>query len=293
VSAGRWRGLDAVRVAAGEAELVVLPSRGAKIASLAADGFEWLLQPGAAVPPAPEPGAGFVAAGLWGWDEMLPTIDACEVVVGGDVVRLPDHGEVWSVPWATGGALACAGRALPYRIERSIEATGPRSFAFSYEVTASREVPVLWAAHPQFRAPPGCRIVLPRAVTSVVDVKAPGEPVERAWSDDPLGALPERGSGKLYVPPDVPVAWAGLVQADGRWLRLSWDARVAPYLGIWLDRCALAPEPVIALEPASGFYDDLGRAERAGRVSWVRPEAPLRWRLEVEVGGHAPPPEVC
>jgi hypothetical protein len=188
------------------------------------------------------------------------------------------------------GTLSCPGRALPYVIEREIAVAGPRSFAFSYRLSSTAAVPVLWAAHPQFRVPSGCRIVLPGEVTSVLDVQAPGGPVARPWTGEPLAALPLGGSAKLYAPADVPVSWAGLVQPDGRWLLMRWDADVAPYLGVWLDRCALAPEPVVALEPASGFYDDLSRARAAGRTSWVRPGAPLRWRLEVEVGDGAPPP---
>jgi galactose mutarotase-like enzyme len=286
-----WRGLDVVRLSADDATLVIVPSRGGKLASLEFSGSEWLLQP-APVPPPPAAGSPFVDAGLWGWDEMLPTIDPCTIAVDGAQRSLPDHGEVWTEAWTVDGdALACSGRALPYRVERTAAVSGPSAFSLSYRLTTSSAdpVPVLWAAHPQFRARPGCQAVLPEEVTSVLDVHAPDGPVGRAWSPEALWELAEGGSAKLYVPPEVRVGWAGLIQADRRWLRLRWDADVVPYLGIWLDRSSLAREPVIALEPATGFYDSLARAVDAGRTAWVSADAPLTWRLDVDVGGGPPP----
>ena len=69
-------------------ELEVRPERGGRITSLRLDGEE-LLDQGIGVD---EPGtAGFVESGAWGWDEMVPTVDATET--------LPDHGEAWRLPW--------------------------------------------------------------------------------------------------------------------------------------------------------------------------------------------------
>jgi len=94
-----------------------------------------------------------------------------------------------------------------------------------------------------------------------------------------------RGSGrKLYAAPDAQIGTVGLLDADGSWLRLTWDPALVPYLGIWLDNGAYARHPVIALEPATGFYDDLARAVSNHRVPQVHPEQPLRWSLEVSLG---------
>src|SRR5216684_7896568 len=67
-----------------------------------------------------EPGAaGFVEGGAFGWDEMVPTVDATD--------SLPDHGEAWRLPWevvaqdAASVLMRCAGRLVPWELMRRIE----------------------------------------------------------------------------------------------------------------------------------------------------------------------------
>jgi hypothetical protein len=50
---------------------------------------------------------------------------------------------------------------------------------------------------------------------------------------------------------------------------------------VWLDNAQFSREPVAALEPATGFYDNLERAAAAGRVTRIAPGEPLAWTLEV------------
>ncbi len=60
-------------------------------------------------------GADFVSQDMSGWDEMMPTISACRF----RNITLPDHGEVWGIPWNIDKATAelcfsVNGVALPY-----------------------------------------------------------------------------------------------------------------------------------------------------------------------------------
>src|SRR5579864_298436 len=94
----------------------IRPERGGRIASLRLAGEE-LLDQGIGVD---EPHAsGFVEAGAWGWDEMVPNVAATDF--------LPDHGEAWRLPWfvvessAASAVMTCSGRALPWKLERSVE----------------------------------------------------------------------------------------------------------------------------------------------------------------------------
>ena len=70
----------------------------------------------------------------------------------------------------------------------------------------------------------------------------------------------------------------------GAWLRLAWDAKATPYLGIWVDEGDYNPAPTAALEPSTGYYDSLARAWQNQRVMRLSPGIPQRWSLDLTVG---------
>ncbi|MEA2127518.1 MAG: hypothetical protein QOJ85_409 [Solirubrobacteraceae bacterium] len=261
-----------------EIHVEIVPDAGGKLAALRhrPSGREWLLAPPGGRP-APAPyGSSFTDAPLWGWDEMLPTIEACW--------DLPDHGEVWALPW-TGewrdGGLRCAveGRARPYRLVRDVAVAGA-TVTLAYELSATETMPVLWAAHPQFVLD-ATAVVLPDG--ELMDV-ADGSRVAGAELLDPLRVVGAGAGRKLYADPEARVGSVALVDRAGPSLRLTWDPRQLPYLGIWVDRGVFAPRPVVVIEPASAYYDSLERAVGLGRAAQVAPGRPLRWHLTVEVG---------
>lgn len=268
--------------------------RGGKITSLKdrRSGREWLLTP---EEPSGRPagyGATFVEAELSGWDEMVPTINACRLIGTSDEVPLPDHGEVWSVAWDTVVAddrritMRVDGRALPYSLERTIEVVDHERLRFSYRLRnrGDHAFPVLWAAHPQFVWTPGCRIELPSQVAQVLDLTSGPEPLMVPWDDTLATRLDHLGDGeghKIWTLPGQEPAWSRLRDSDGGSLTVHVDPTVAPYLGIWWDSGLYSPVPVVALEPSTGHYDDLAFAAAAGRVPWSSPGADLRWDLEV------------
>jgi len=273
------------------AELRVAAALGGRITSLRdlRSGHEWLAQP-AGPPVGSTYGAVFTAGDMAGWDEMVPTIVACDAPGVG--VALPDHGEAWAVPWQvhrhdpTQLRMSVRGSVLAYELVRTIEVAGPAAFALRY-VLRSRHpgpLPILWAAHPQFVWTPGTRIELEPHVTQVVEVTAPGCPLTdweqglAAWLDSAaVGA-----SRKVWLPPDAAPSQVGLAGPQGR-LQLAWDPTEVPYLGIWYDAQAHARTRVVALEPSTGYYDDLAAAAARGRVPVLEPGRPQRWSLRVSV----------
>jgi hypothetical protein len=90
----------------GAVRAVVLPEIGGKMISLmrVASGREFLLLPPLHAPhPYPRPLYGdlFEKHGTNGFDECLPTIAPCKYPGNGPAGDpLPDHGELWSVPWS-------------------------------------------------------------------------------------------------------------------------------------------------------------------------------------------------
>jgi hypothetical protein len=273
-------GPAALRRVGGDAlTATVDPRRGAKIVSLLdGRGHEWLLPPRELEAPLPA-GSGFTDAEMGGWDECAPSIVACPTPDGRPV---PDHGDLWNVEWTGAGAtLTARGRALDYEFSRAITPIDA-GLRFTYTVLAHEDTAFLWAAHPQFSAPAGSRVLIDLA--SVVDVLDDAEAL-RAWPAtlSEIDSVPPGGCRKVYAAPDAPVDHAVLdVPGRGR-LVMSWDAAVAPYLGVWFDNGAYARRPVIALEPSTGYYDSLALAVRNGRVLHLRAGQPVQWQLEVRV----------
>jgi galactose mutarotase-like enzyme len=159
-------------------KVVVLPRRGAKIASIYAKepGRELLWQyPGEAYPPL-VPGSAFKPEDSSGFDDMFPTVNAEPYPFEPWARRpLPDHGEVWSMPWQlvtprdeaqdieTRGSLTLEveGRNFPYRLRKTLSLAGAAlRVQYHVENLGSSPFPCLWAAHPLFATRPGMHISL-------------------------------------------------------------------------------------------------------------------------------------
>jgi galactose mutarotase-like enzyme len=306
-----WHGMDAVTIEGDLLRATIIPGLGAKIASLVDKriNHEWLVGPGSR-PVRPVPyGATWPEHDMSGWDEMFPTINACPYPgPTAPGTPLPDHGEVWSMPWngepANEGelTLAVTGRALPYRLTRTASVEGP-SLRLRYRVVnqGPDQLSMLWAAHPQFTCTAETRILLPPEVDQVLRVYDPRmgwQPngVVQKWPDaldpdghpvrlDRVGAVSRKDCRKLYLTPEQRANWAGLVDAtSGNWLRLTWDAIVVPYLGVWVDEGCFNTVSTVALEPTTGFYDSLATASEAGRVMNIPAQTSQEWEVVVEVG---------
>ena len=158
---------------------VVVPELGAKVVSLLdkRSQREWLVGPGGRALKTVPYGAPFQEQDMSGWDEMFPTIVACAYPGPGDRhgTPLPDHGEVWTLPWTVDQAgdgrltLRVEGRALPYRLTRTAEYSAPATLQLHYQLVnlGQERMPYIWAAHPQFACGPDAEIIFPPQVTEV------------------------------------------------------------------------------------------------------------------------------
>ena len=305
-----WLEIPALAVETAAVRLITVPELGAKIVSLfdKTAQREWLLPP-ADRPLKPVPyGASFVEQDMSGWDEMFPTIAPCDYPAAGSYAGkpLPDHGEVWVLPWQREDEqgtlrLVAAGRALPYQLTRTISVVDSNTLRFIFELinTGDESLIALWAAHPQFAIDAETQIVLPSQVREVVNVLATED-----WG--PIGAVhpwptavsrtgetvaldrvirDKRAHRKLYLLPHAPVSWAALRQgASGTWLRLSWDVKLVPYLGIWVDEGSYNAHSTASLEPSTGYYDSLDVAWQNRRLMHLPPRASYHWYIDVRCG---------
>jgi galactose mutarotase-like enzyme len=308
-----WHGLSAWALDNDVLRTIIVPELGAKIVSLfdKRTQLEWLVDSGNR-PLKPVPyGAAFTDQDMSGWDEMFPTIVACEYPGSGDRhgASLPDHGEVWSLPWTLDNAsdgrltLSVEGQALPYRLTRTVEYVAADTVQFHYQLInlGSTLIPYIWAAHPQFACGPNAEVVFPPQVTTVCNTipASWGWGVPETQFDwptaialdgtkarlDRIGPPSLHRARKFFLLPHVKAQWAGLVRLPSQaWLRLEWDPSLVPYLGLWVDEGALNPESVAALEPTTGFYDSLAMAWDKQQITVIEPGATRSWTLTVRCG---------
>lgn len=271
--------------------------RGARIVSLrSGDGREWLAASERTA--IPGRGQGFVRPGMGGWDEVAPTVQADPAggdIAGALVETLPDHGDIWNVPWQVDAATPTSLTAsvtlssLPVTLKRTIAASAT-GLTFSYRAsTMSVEpLPLLWCAHPQFAAGAGATLSLESAGRPIAPELVEMHPAEGRRGGFPTGPAhhgPAQGASlKAFVEPGSSVDAAVLRVAGGRSLRLEWDAAQLPYVGLFWDNGEFAAEPVIAVEPSTAWGERLSAAAAGQRVLTLRRGRPLEWELRVSAG---------
>lgn len=313
-----WHNRNALTLENDTLKVVVVPEMGAKIVSLfdKLNQVEWLAGPGKR-PFTPVPyGSVFTDQDMSGWDEMFPTIVACKYPASGleRSADLPDHGEVWTLPWKQTGAgesdisLQVEGRALPYLFSRQINFLKTSVLRFTYQVVnlSDSSIHVMWAAHPQFSAGKQARIILPPQITEVWNVLPDsfgwGSPETRvSWPRakqdggdvvllDHVGPADQKQARKFYALPETKVGWVGLIQQPtNNWVAMAWDSDKVPYFGLWIDEGYHSSESVVTPEPSTGFYDCLSLAWNNGRVMTIEPGKTISWTLTVSFGGNQDP----
>lgn len=205
-----------VRIGSKRWDLEVRPERGGRIVSLRLDGEE-LLDQGIGVD---QPTAkGFVEGGAWGWDEMVPNLEATDT--------LPDHGEAWRLPWEVLQAdraavsMRARGRVVPWELTRTIDLGEDVRVSYVYRNAGSAPHPAFWCAHPLFSYEAGMKI-----------------------------DLAEGTSTKLFLPKGSTSRYE-LAWRSGKRIEVSWDPLLTPNVAIWMCNGDLGGYRQIAVEPST------------------------------------------
>jgi galactose mutarotase-like enzyme len=285
-----------VRLANDDVSVDVLASRGARIVSLKShrDGREWLSGAHDDERLASTYGARFTDTNHFGWDEMFPTVDACAYPIEPYLDQsVPDHGELWSASWEvvkeTPTSIHQRTRSdhFGYTFERTLilkAATLRAEYSCVVDEETPGTLPMLWALHPQFAVRDGSRVLLSGQPPYLLDTTDATFVQRVEWCGDLVVERDVKpGEDRmLYAAPEV-VREASIVDPSGATLFLTWDRAFAPYLGIWMDNGRFASEPVIALEPTNGFFDELARAQRAGTVGLFAPGRRVSWWAQIRI----------
>jgi galactose mutarotase-like enzyme len=220
---------------------------------------------------------------------------------------LPDHGEVWALPWRLLSQsdesleLQVDGVALPYKLRRELRLRDAKTLDMRYTLENVGPEPFiyLWAAHPLFVVDHKSRIELPQHIHDAISIHHPhpeirqGDRLPWAVTDtasdsahavNHIGHIYSGFSQKYAIAPDTVIDAAALLQLDKNCqIRLSWSFDELPYLAVWVDNAAYAASPNIALEPMSGYYDSLPIALSNNRVSRVDAGRTMEWSLTVAI----------
>jgi galactose mutarotase-like enzyme len=303
-----------VLIRAGKCAVTLLPGLGGKIASIQFDGRE-LLQPPLA-PYAPRTRTmSFDAGDASGWDECLPSVAACTVPTELGPVSVPDHGDLWRVPWdvqiaePTSASFRGQCFSLPLVVDRSVSLTAIEQGAkltldYTVSNTGNAAAPWSWAAHPLFTAAAGDRITLPPSVKTLRLEGSGGNRlgVQGDSIDWPLATLADGSTTDLSIAAGADSGigdklFAGPLFKEQGWcvldrfsagirIKVSFEPTATPYLGLWICYGGWPDRPgpkqmCVALEPATAPVDSL-----AQNGPWSRTLAPgesFAWSMSVEI----------
>jgi len=295
--ADKFQGMASVVLENAVIRAEVVPELGGKIVSLRykSTGKEWLISSGDRPLKSLAYGSVFTEADMSGWDECFPTINACAIGKNNEIL-LPDHGEVWSLPWSsvmTEKKLigSVDGKRLPYRLTREIELIGTSTLRLTYTIENRGAIPLpfLWTAHPQFAIDEPTKLLLPSTMRKLLCVfnSQQGEAGSSfIVPDNWLITSEASGEGqKYYYPSPVSEAWSGLYgQQSNNYLLLKTDAATVPYWGVWVDKGMCNDRTTVALEPGIGYYDSLVRAISNGSAHMLAARESTSWHLDIVLG---------
>jgi hypothetical protein len=219
---------------------------------------------------------------------MFPTITECfcdvEPWAG---IKMPDHGEVWSLPWKcevepVAVRTSVRGVRFPYLLTRRVSFERSYVILLRYKVEnmSAFSFPAMWAAHPLFNMTPGTRIILPEAAQHIINT-VPGPalggyggrfnfpiattPDGRTWDLSEIGPMRRKRYFKYFFLDELDEGFAILHDAKTReTVGLVWSVAQVPYLGMWVNECGWEGLYHVAPEPCTAPFDrwDIARQFR-------------------------------
>ena len=304
-----------VVIKAGSCRLTLLPAFGGSIASLKVDERELLQTPLNPFAPRTQTMA-FQDGNASGWDECLPSVGGCELQTEAGTATVPDHGDLWRIPWHVLSAsedsvttrVTCF--SLPLQLTRSLllrESKAGYQLEILYSLTnlGAYNVPWAWSAHPLFATEPGDRILLP---TSIHDLHLEGSRNNRlgvhgdrvlwpgtiltdgAKDDLSIAYAPDSGRGDKLAAGPISAnedAWCTLERPSvGLSLTVRFDPSLTPYLGLWLCYGGWPEgdglkQVCVAVEPATAPVDSLVESGPWSRS--LEPGETFTWPMALEI----------
>ena len=294
----------------------VIPQLGCKIVEIydLENDHEWLWSDKSRPIKAANYGDQYDLYDISGFDECFPNIGISQdpKKIG---VTLPDHGEIWSLPWdvtqeENGVSATVLVKLFDYRFFRRLSLKSNK-LVIEYSVSniGDSEITYMWSAHPLFAIDENMKIEItgnPKMskefgfggrIGPDGDNWYEGHLSEHVWpsvvgADGRVSDMSEVSLDKVLtdkVVLDAPVD--GLVSlkklSSGRSLTMKFSPLELPFLGICYNFGAwpLTGEPAtwVALEPTTGKTDRLDECTKLDCARVLAPKSNANWSLEIEL----------
>jgi hypothetical protein len=296
----------------GVVRAVFLPELGGKMISLVrkASGREFLLSPAREYRRAAY-GAAFEEFDTSGFDECVPTISECQFLVQPPrEQRLPDHGEVWSLPWEYEIAgeelfLSVRGICSPYTFAKKLRLR-ENILVIEYEIRnqGALRFTYLWSAHPLLRIEPGARVLLPDEVRELLVYWSNNERLGRngescsfplitnhSGCPEDLRIIKQQSAGtaEKFFTPRLQTGYCGLhFPSVNESIIFDFDVKWVPYVGLWLCQGGWPAKSekkhfTVALEPCNARSDSLAEAASRKECPILDIGACHRWTLQIQL----------
>lgn len=283
VSKTHYKNIDAIAMKSKKLTATFLPSQGGKLCSLkTADGRELLAQNDSSIYKELTLDGDYINSECSGFDDMLPTIDPCEIELPNSIVRkYHDHGEVCRIPW---NAEVVADKLIlntkspqnDYIFQKviSISNDGAIRIDYTLENLTDFELPFIYAAHLMLKAYDDAMIDIPDIYNNKVqlvfssenNISKPGKAVPKNRIPDILHSKNFSADGdsyKYYLLEPVTSGFCSYKSQDIEF-RLEFDKEILKYLGVWVNNGSFRGIHNIAFEPCTAPLDDPITATRKG-----------------------------
>ena len=301
-------GLQALIIGSTELTLGVVPELGGKVATLVdqKSGIDWMWAPAGGrglfrnAPTDP-----FSQSTLTGADECFPTVAACSW----NGRELPDHGELWAVPWRLLGhsddsiELEVRAPISPFVLRRRIDIAGSSArFSYTLRNVGDSVEAFLWAFHPLLDFDAGDYLEIPARSARIdsqintnfgmtgaslaIPEPYPGVRLDR-MDFGPWGAAAVK-----FFTDSLEGARVALVRpAHRRRLVFEFDRIRLNTVGIWINAGGWGGFRHVAIEPTNGAPDRLDVAASWNRCQRIRPGAVESWDFTLRLEDVDPPSE--
>ncbi|NCB91801.1 MAG: hypothetical protein EOM40_04410 [Clostridia bacterium] len=296
-----WDGEEAVILENNRLRVVVLPDPGAKLVSVyqKEQKFELAAQPTRKKGILDRKCPSFAEYDPSGMDDAFPNINPEDIKVGNTIRNYPDHGEIWSSPFSykifpEKVQFLYRSSLFEYIYQKEIS-LDEDSVIINYHIEkeSGESLPCIWTFHGLLRYEENMEIfyddfaqkfmnVFENNILGNVGTKYTVKDSRYDFGHVP--AADTKSMVKYYVDGEMRSGFCGVrypsqnIQAS-----LTYDARILPYLGVWITAGGFLGDHNCALEPSNGYYDSISCAKENKKLYELEVGKPLDFSIRIKI----------